>query len=554
MFNHFTLSTLPKACRKFTLTSLMVCAQACLNLSHAATVQESGAHSLAKLSTEATKSPLTTQGYAIVLREHTALRSAARDSGQTHAQLTSGDVLEVRGERMDYLQVYDYRRERAGFVKASNVKRLVLSPQEAPELLALIRHVRDAQGQETLGIGLTAAYLKATTQASEKFVSQAQQAEVFEALGTMAERIALRASSLTATNKAQEASVAAQLELAKTYGLQFESHENEGRLQVCYDQAAFKQVMEMSASAQQKAIAALARTRPECLAFDPLPSRRLMAYQWAEQLLAQLEMAELPVYLKNRVLLRRAYYANGLAFHTALAAQREIAEPSPTRKHEPMESKALRHANAAQNAFALVQRNELPDEDIPLYNDVAMRLGATRWAHLTNTTAALAPALKHGLSVQTETGASGEVCLKLVDSKLGAEKPVLRRCSYGLLWTQSVSINAQGSVITLAAQPLEGWREMWVMRKTGEGWVLDVLPPSTNTAELGYVEFAGFSPDGQQVLVAREAKTGGRHKRSFEVLNANTLNTEKLASEPGLLNAFVRWQDVRWKAHSLSLR
>ena len=81
-----------------------------------------------------------TPGLAIVLQDQSALRSAARDSAKPHAVLWQGEVLEVRGERLDYLQVYEHRRERAGFVRASQARRLSLTPEEAPELLAVVRH------------------------------------------------------------------------------------------------------------------------------------------------------------------------------------------------------------------------------------------------------------------------------------------------------------------------------------------------------------------------------------------------------------------------------
>ena len=47
---------------------------------------------------------------AIVLREAAALRGEARDAKRQRAALSQGDMLEVRGERLDYLNVYDHRR------------------------------------------------------------------------------------------------------------------------------------------------------------------------------------------------------------------------------------------------------------------------------------------------------------------------------------------------------------------------------------------------------------------------------------------------------------
>jgi hypothetical protein len=99
---------------------------------------------------------------AIVLRDQTALRAAPRDSAPQQAQLWQGEVVEVRGERLDYLQVWDHVRERGGFVRASQVHRSRLGAADAPGLLTLMAFTRQSSGQEALGIGLTAAYLQAS--------------------------------------------------------------------------------------------------------------------------------------------------------------------------------------------------------------------------------------------------------------------------------------------------------------------------------------------------------------------------------------------------------
>ena len=52
---------------------------------------------------------------AIVTQDQVPMRSGPRDSAKPHAVLWQGEAVEIRGERMDYLQVYDYRRERGGF-------------------------------------------------------------------------------------------------------------------------------------------------------------------------------------------------------------------------------------------------------------------------------------------------------------------------------------------------------------------------------------------------------------------------------------------------------
>jgi hypothetical protein len=55
-------------------------------------------------------------------------------------------MVEVRGERLDYLQVWDHQRERGGYVRASQLRRTSLSLNEADELLAVLRHVAITPG------------------------------------------------------------------------------------------------------------------------------------------------------------------------------------------------------------------------------------------------------------------------------------------------------------------------------------------------------------------------------------------------------------------------
>src|SRR5262249_10158382 len=100
---------------------------------------------------------------AIVTQDQTQLRAAPKVSAQAQAFLAQGEALEVRGERLDFLQVYDYRRERGGFVRANLVKRLSLTPEQAPELLAVVRFLRETPGSESLGIAYGAAYVQAAS-------------------------------------------------------------------------------------------------------------------------------------------------------------------------------------------------------------------------------------------------------------------------------------------------------------------------------------------------------------------------------------------------------
>ena len=478
-------------------------------------------------------------GSAIVVQDQSSLRAAPRDSAQQQTVLWQGEVLEVRGERMDYLQVWDHKRERGGFIRASDVRRVSLAEADGPALLSVLRFVRDTPGAEALGIGLTAAYLQAAPVAA---LTGDQGAQAFDALGTLADRLARRASlppSNSATGKANGAALSAHLDVANGYGVRFTTYEVEGRMQVCYDGEAFRRLLALpAADADQRARAALALTRPECTNPDLPAHERAKLQEWQAQLLEKVEVAGLPSYLRNRVQMRRASLWSAVAFQQA-------------RKDGGLAPAVAAAASRGLAEFAGVSRSDLPDDDQVAYNDAAMRVGAVRWA-LVPAAPLVADAKRPAVVVQP--GAPGETCVLLVDAQHGAKDPLVRRCTYGVVWTASATVNREGNAVALAVQPLEGWRELWVMRKAGGDWVVDVLPPAAATPETGYVEWAGWVPGGQQMLVAREARGQGRYRKSFEILRIDGLTTERVTGDVAALPLFQRWQDAGWKRQTLSLR
>lgn len=194
--------------------------------------------------------------FAIVTEEQLALRAAPVDSAPQQAVLLAGDSLEIRGEHGDFLKVYDHRHERAGYVRAPSVRLQSLAPADAPELLAVVRFLRDTRGAEAVGIAYGAAYLKAAP-------ADTITGEVFSALGSMAERLAERASA--PQNPRSGPAIAAQLEVSAGYGVHMLSFERDGKIQLCYDGEAFRRVLAMPATDEQKAAAALALTRDDCV-------------------------------------------------------------------------------------------------------------------------------------------------------------------------------------------------------------------------------------------------------------------------------------------------
>ncbi|NML48574.1 hypothetical protein HHL11_32820 [Ramlibacter sp. G-1-2-2] len=468
---------------------------------------------------------------AIVTTDQAALRASARDSAPPQSQLWQGEVLEVRGERLDYLQVWDHAHERGGYVKATQVKRLALAPAEAPELLAVLRFMREAPGAESLGIAIAAAWLQA---APAESVRGPEGSEVLDVLGTFAERLAQRATTGAASKQGQ-AALTAHLDVAGRYGVKFASYEQQGRMRVCYDGEAFRRVLALPASQpQQKAHAALALTKPECL--DPAlqPLQRHEVNLWRAQVLEHVDAAALPAWLQNKLALRRASVFATLAYEQARIdgggegqAQRAIVE------------------------LARVQRGELLEEDAAAYNDAAMRVNASRWAAVARPSDA---PLTARASIATERGQPGETCVLLVDAKHDAANPLARRCTYALVWTQSASLNREGNALALAVQPIDGWRELWVFRQQRGKWAIDVLPPASLQPELGYAEFAGWVPGGQQLLLAREARGEGKYRRSFEVVSLDSLVAQKQGGDANSLGQFQRWADPSWRKMSVAVR
>lgn len=468
---------------------------------------------------------------AIVTQDQSALRAAPRESAAQQAVLWQGDSLEIRGQKGDYLQVYDHRRERAGYIRATQVRSQSLKPEAAAELLSVVRFLRDTPGSEALGIGYAAAYLRAAP-------AEAINGEAFDALGAMAERLARRASARQ--GKAAGDAVAAHLEVAAGYGVNMLSFERDGQVQLCYNGDAHRRVLALPSTDNQKAQAALALTKHECISPSLTPVERFATDNWRADVLDRVETRDLPEVLKNRLHLRKAGVWASLAYQRA--RRPELGQPA-----------VQAAASLAVEELAGINKSELAESDAPAYSDAAIRVGASRWAaEPVMPGNAAQPVSK--LSVAVSPGQPGETCVHLLDAKHDLKNPLLTRCTFSVVWPASATANRQGSALALAVQPLDSWREMWVFRQGPDGWRVDVLPPGLDSPSLGYVEFAGWVPGNTQLLAAREARVDGRYRQSFEVLQMATLAVEKQADKPGSLSTFYRWQDPLWKSRTVSIR
>jgi hypothetical protein len=475
---------------------------------------------------------------AIVAEDPAVLRNAPRDDAPAQAALWRGDWLEVRGETAGFLKVYDHRHERPGYIRPQVVRLHRLDEASAPDLAAVVRFLRDAGGSESLGIGYAALFLRAAP-------AGADASEVFAAIGTMADRLARRASGRKTTLR--DAALAGHLEVAQSYGVRFESQDEdanevgEGHARLCYDGEAWARVLATpGAPPVEKARAALFLAGTRCQPALLPPAQQRAFNDRRLQVLGEVDPTALAAWLGGRVRLARAEALAWRAFDEARRADDAEA--------------ATKDEAAAIKELALTDRGVLAPEDLARYDETAMRVAAGRWA----TEPASRDGRKRIVAIATAPRAPGETCVRVVavsgTPRNDNAKPLAERCTYGVVWSSALRWAPSGTVATLAVQPLPAWTELWVIRKTADAWTIDTLAPATTEPDLGYVESAGFSPDGARLLVVREARVAGRPTRKFQVLDASTLAVQIQAGDVTKLSAFKRWQAAWWKVGTLALR
>jgi len=348
---------------------------------------------------------------AIVVQDHTALRAAPRSSAAEMTALWQGDVVEIRGERAEYLKVYEYRRERGGYVMREAVRPIGTTEADAPELLAVLRFLRESPGSEALGISYGAAYLRAVP-------PRALTAEPFDAIARMAERLADAASG----NPRSQADVAAHLEVVEQFGIRMRSFERNGRMQVCYDGELFRRALSTArASAEERAHAALGLTRPDCIDPNLGPVLRASLDEQRRELLDGIDDQDSSAVTRARLRARRAGVWASIAFEQArrgeapgTAGQRALAE------------------------VVAVNPNDLGDDRRAEYMEAVLRVGAIRWAAVT-------PVSQTGpLVLRTAPGDPGQTCIALEAARRQGVEPLVRRCTYGIVWMASIQAIAQG--------------------------------------------------------------------------------------------------------------
>ena len=180
------------------------------------------------------------------------LRAAPRDSAQQQALLWQGELLEVRGERLDYLQVYDYRRERGGFVRAARCG--------APALSAGARRLScwrcsASCAKRPAPRRWASALPPPTSQAAPAERCTARTGiEALDALGTLRRPPGASAPPpARQLGKPAQALLAGHLDVAARYGVNFTSHERDGpQVRMCYDGEAVPARARRCASSQEQ--------------------------------------------------------------------------------------------------------------------------------------------------------------------------------------------------------------------------------------------------------------------------------------------------------------
>jgi hypothetical protein len=485
---------------------------------------------------------------AVIAGDHVVLRASPSRTAAQQAVLWRGDWLEVRGEQRGWLKVYDHRHERPGWVAGASARSVTLDDHAAPALRAVVEFLRDAPGSESLGIAYAGLYMKVAPRGGID-------ASLLVSLGTMADRLAHRASS-----EAADGHAAQQLEVAQSWGIGFASIERPDGIRTCYDGAAFRQALALAPSGPDLATAVLGLTDPACEPQTVGATERRARDEAALDLLGRVEPTQVPGPIGNRIRIRRAVLGARLAW-----ALGRGGDPS-----------AGKIADAAAAAFARVDRPELADDDVADYEASALEVAASRWA-----AAAPAPPRKGDPGLVLTPGGPGETCVVLAErteaggggpaGSAGAGGGVPRgtnaaggaparpdgapaRCTHGQVWASSFRVAPDHAAAVLAIEPLPGWLELWLFRRAAGGWTLDVLAPATEGPDLGYVELAGWSGDAARAVIVREAREAGAIHRTYQVIKLASLAVEHQSSRLADLGAGRAWLLPEWRGRTLALR
>ena len=219
----------------------------------------------------------------------------------------------------------------------------------------------------------------------------------------------------------RRADVAAHLEVVAQFGIRMRTFERNGRIQVCYDGELFRRVLSLpGAGSEERARAALALTRPDCIDPNAGPLVRESVDEERRELLERIEEQGLSALTKSLLHARRATVWASVAYGHA-------------RRREPSGPAARR----ALAELLEVNAGNLGADRRAEYVDAVVRVGAIRWAAMSP------PAPMGSLTLNATAGEPGQTCLTLADAQRPGAEPLLRRCTYEVAWMALAQTFAQ---------------------------------------------------------------------------------------------------------------
>ena len=239
-----------------------------------------------------------------------------------------------------------------------------------------------------------------------------------DALGTFAERLARRASSGAVRTKAADAALSAHLDVAARYGVKFTSIERGGRMQrLLRRRRVPPRARACAPTPEQRARAALALTREECVDPDLRPTERRRVDEWRADVLDGVDVARLPAYLRNRVLMRRAA---------------RVEQPRLPARAQATSRRMRRPARAIARARPAIDKSELTDDDMRTYADAAMRVERVALGRGARFGAVGAEAAAALVTAPGERRARPASCSSTRSTT--RRSPLAQRCTYGVVW------------------------------------------------------------------------------------------------------------------------
>ncbi len=479
---------------------------------------------------------------ALVVQDQAPLRAAAHENAPRQTMLTAGDWLEVRGEQLGFLQVYDHRRERPGYVRTATVRSYGRRRDRGAEA----RGARRVPARRA-GRGVARHRLRRALPAGGAGRRRSAPRSSTRS-GRWRSGSASGASARVA--RAGDGSLAAQLEVAESYGVHFVSFERKRR------DAASATTARRSAACSRSA----GRGRRGSAPRSGLTDRRCVGPRARHD--RGSGAREVAVGGAGRRGPREAR-SGGSRVRTRAPAPPSLHRPVRPRcprgagRRPPRRAAGVRDGQARARARGPVRpRRRRPPH-------VRRGRAPIRVRPLGGRAPPRAVSICHG---RRRDWPPAHPARRACVSGLARLRrpPRSSTARTGVVWPSSVRVAPHDAAVVMAVELLPGWSELLVLHATPSGWTADTITPAALDPDIGYVELAGFSPDGSHLLVVREARASGplgaphtlapwiRHV--YDVVGTADLHVEKEVSSLREVPASRRWETAEWRKRTLALR